>query len=149
MKDTDKHSNFIRTEPADTRQDPERTEISADRLVYFAAERTLLAWVRVSLGLMALGFVVDRFSLFLKQRIPHGPGNWSGDPFSSWIGIVLLLLGVSANITAVVRYTRFEIRYHRNVDTRPGRGLSLGIFFTLATAVLGIIIVLFLILTIK
>lgn len=51
--------------------------------------------------------------------------------------------------TRVVRYTRFEIRYHRNVDTRPGRGLSLGIFFTLATAVLGVIIVLFLILTIK
>ena len=149
MKDTDKHSNFIRTEPADTRQDPERTEISADRLVYFAAERTLLAWVRVSLGLMALGFVVDRFSLFLNQRIAYESGDWSSDPFSSWIGIVLVLVGVSASITALVRYTRFEIRYHRDVDTRPGRGLSLGIFFTLATAVLGVIIVVFLILTIK
>ena len=37
------------------------------RLVYFAAERTLMSWIRAALGLMALGFVIDRFGLVLRQ----------------------------------------------------------------------------------
>jgi putative membrane protein len=35
--------------------------------VYFAAERTLLAWVRTGLALMGFGFVVSRFGLFLRE----------------------------------------------------------------------------------
>lgn len=37
----------------------------ADPRIFFAAERTLLAWVRTGLTVMALGFVVARFGLFL------------------------------------------------------------------------------------
>lgn len=33
--------------------------------VFFAAERTLLAWVRSGITVMALGFVVAKFGLFL------------------------------------------------------------------------------------
>ena len=46
--------------------DEKKLETSADRLVYFSAERTLLSWVRAGLGMMAVGFVVDRFTLTLK-----------------------------------------------------------------------------------
>lgn len=38
----------------------------SDPRVYFAAERTLLAWLRTGLGIMAFGFVVARFGLFLR-----------------------------------------------------------------------------------
>jgi putative membrane protein len=38
---------------------------TADLRVYFAAERTLLAWVRTGIGVMAFGFVVAPFGLFL------------------------------------------------------------------------------------
>jgi putative membrane protein len=126
-----------------------RKETSGDRLVYFAAERTLLSWIRAGLGLMALGFVVDRFSIFMGEVKPQGQESWQGDALSSWIGIALVLVGVAGNVTAAVRYLRFEIRYHRDTDTRPGRGLSLGIFFTLIISALGIIIVVFLIRTIE
>ena len=37
----------------------------SDPRVFFAAERTLLAWVRSGLTMMAFGFVVARFGLFL------------------------------------------------------------------------------------
>jgi len=32
-----------------------------------ANERTFLAWIRTSIGIMAFGFVVEKFSLFVKQ----------------------------------------------------------------------------------
>jgi putative membrane protein len=35
--------------------------------IHLANERTFLAWIRTSVGLMAFGFVVVKFSLFVKQ----------------------------------------------------------------------------------
>ena len=38
-----------------------------NRRVHMANERTFLAWIRTSIGIMAFGFVVEKFALFLKQ----------------------------------------------------------------------------------
>jgi uncharacterized membrane protein YidH (DUF202 family) len=37
-----------------------------DPRVLFATERTLLAWNRTSISIMAFGFVIERFGLFLQ-----------------------------------------------------------------------------------
>ena len=79
-------------------------DISKDPRVYFAAERTFLAWVRTGVALMGFGFVVARFGLFLRelqmpqqQAVPHNPR------FSLWIGVSLVVIGVAVNISAVIR----------------------------------------------
>lgn len=40
-----------------------------DPHVYFAAERTFVAWLRTGLALMGFGFVVARFGLLLRRSL--------------------------------------------------------------------------------
>jgi hypothetical protein len=47
--------------------------LQRDPRIYFAAERTYLAWIRTGLGLMGFGFVVARFGLFLKELVITRP----------------------------------------------------------------------------
>lgn len=118
---------------------------AGSQLVYFAAERTLLSWVRTALGLMAFGFVVDRFGLFLKYINPEAAARLYPQSFSLWAGTVLVISGVVMNVAATVRYFRFMVRYHRDASTEPGRGLALAVFFTLLVAAAGGGIAIFLI----
>jgi putative membrane protein len=76
-----------------------------DPRVFFAAERTLLAWTRTSLTLMAFGFVVERFGLFLAALLPrHGEILQQG--LSFWIGLSFIILGAFSSVAAVVQYRR-------------------------------------------
>lgn len=74
---------------------------------HLANERTFLAWIRTSIGIMAFGFVVVKFSLFVKQislilgkeNIIHSKG------YSGIVGIVLVAVGT---VTAVLSYIRYR-----------------------------------------
>jgi putative membrane protein len=73
-----------------------------------ANERTLLAWVRTGLALMAFGFAIARFALFLREVAQAGPIHLDAvhGLGSSWLGVTLVLLGLVTNAAAVVRYAR-------------------------------------------
>ena len=77
-----------------------------DPRVFFAAERTLLAWLRTGLGIVGLGFVVSRFGLFLRL-MPQSQGI--APPIgSAWIGVGLVLVGGSVIVGATVQHLRFR-----------------------------------------
>lgn len=79
-----------------------------DPRVFFAAERTLLAWMRSGLTVMALGFVVARFGLFLnlisadaaaQARLPHWP--------SAALGIALVAFGSASILAALYNHSAY------------------------------------------
>ena len=80
-----------------------------DPRVFFAAERTLLAWLRTGLTVMALGFVIARFGLFLQllalQSASGRPHATTG--FSALLGIAFVLAGALAGLVATVQHRRF------------------------------------------
>jgi putative membrane protein len=73
-----------------------------------ANERTFLAWVRTAIAVMAFGFVIEKFDLFLQalapstatlQRIaPHG------QKFANAAGLAFIVIGVIMIVIAGIRF---------------------------------------------
>jgi putative membrane protein len=79
----------------------------ADPRVYFAAERTLLAWIRTGMTIMAFGFVVARFGLFLRLLRPETGHPSPTGGVSPYLGAVLVVIGVVAVSAGTKRYREF------------------------------------------
>lgn len=80
---------------------------------HLANNRTFLAWVRTSLGIMAFGFVIERFTLFTKQvsllLTQYSPSekifkSISHYGNSAFIGVLLVLLGVIICLLAFIQF---------------------------------------------
>ncbi len=82
------------------------SELPSDPRVYFAAERTMLAWLRTGIAVMAFGFVVARFGLFLRLLRAQG-GSEVGHGVSPYLGAALVGLGVVATAGGALQYQRF------------------------------------------
>ena len=75
-----------------------------DPRVFLAAERTLLAWNRTGLTLMAFGFVLERFGLFLHV-LRQDPGG-AGRDLSFWIGVAFIVLALVVIAFSIVQFRR-------------------------------------------
>lgn len=83
--------------------------MNSDPRVFFASERTLLAWLRTGIAIIGLGFLVSRFGLFLRlmslQDPTHAVGAANGH--SHLIGVALVVFGAFSMAAAAVQHGRF------------------------------------------
>jgi putative membrane protein len=77
---------------------------------HLANERTFLAWIRTGIGVMAFGFVVVKFSLFVKQLslLLNKQYVIQEKGYSPAIGIVLVAVGAVTALLAYARYKKSE-----------------------------------------
>ncbi|MDQ2684830.1 MAG: DUF202 domain-containing protein [Thermoproteota archaeon] len=107
-----------------TNDEPPKTDRSQQ---YLANERTFLSWVRTSIALVGLGFIISKFSFFLKEfRLVMGGNtdeinelavensNFSLDQISNWIGIGVVFLAVILISLALKNY----IDIHKSITTQ-------------------------------
>jgi len=119
-----------------------------DRRVHMANERTFLAWIRTSIGIMAFGFVVEKFALFIKQvSIVLGKSNIEkalppSHGYSAIVGIFLVGLGTLMGLLAFIRYKKIERQIEEDTY-KPS--FILDILLTLSVLAVGIFLVIYLI----
>ena len=104
-----------------------------------ANERTFLAWVRTAIAVMAFGFLVEKFDLFLEIAVPSFAGraaSLSGHSFGNIAGLALIILGTGLVIIAAVRFISLARRIDRD-DLEPGMGERLDVALAALLALLG------------
>ena len=80
-----------------------------NRRVHMANERTFLAWIRTSIGIMAFGFVIEKFFVSYDYNNTTGIKNLSdGYNFIAFLGILLVFLGAGAGLLATYRFLKTE-----------------------------------------
>ena len=114
-----------------------------------ANERTFLAWVRTGIAVIAFGFVIERFNLFIvtilgapSLELSQRPQleKFSG-PVGRYDGLALIVGGLALILYASLRFVR-TARLIDDPETHPGGGtgaeLALSAFLVLLLAGLGV-----------
>ena len=104
-----------------------------------ANERTFLAWVRTSIAIMAFGFLVEKFDLFLEfaskslaARMPSVGGQLVGNI----AGLLLIVLGGATMILAIIRFRQTALDIDSK-DARPGTGDRMDVILAVLLVILG------------
>ncbi|MGD8567320.1 MAG: DUF202 domain-containing protein [Gammaproteobacteria bacterium] len=107
-----------------------------DPRVLFAAERTLFAWNRTSISLMAFGFVVERFGLFL-EIVGRDEVKVFQRNISFFVGESLVLLGAFMALYSVWQHRRI-LKTIRPVEVPEGYNLNMGMIVNGVIGFLGV-----------
>ena len=99
-----------------------------------ANERTYLAWVRTGIAVMAFGFLVEKFDLFLKFADLSAKANAARVPqhaLGGIAGLALIILGPVLMAIATIRF----LKTARDIDS-DDQHLAMGSKFDIALSVL-------------
>lgn len=107
-----------------------------DPRVLFAAERTLLAWNRTSISLMAFGFVVERFGLFLEM-IDKEEVKVFQRHISFFVGFSFIILAAFVALYSAWQHRKI-LKTIRPVEVPEGYNLVTGMVINTILGILGI-----------
>jgi len=109
---------------------------------HLANERTFLAWIRTSIALMGFGFVIVKFTLFLKEvSLLLETEGVSSKGYSAIVGVIMVALGVIIAILAFLQYKKYENQLNDNSYVSTS---MLSLFITLVILIGGIVLILYL-----
>lgn len=110
---------------------------------HLANERTFLAWIRTALAIIGLGFVVVKFSLFVrememmvtakKNHIQHTP------TYSLPLGLILIAFGATITVLAYLRYRHIQKRISNSEFVQSSTLTKLTTLLLLASCILLIV----------
>jgi len=93
-----------------------------------ANERTFLAWIRTGIAIIAFGFVMEKFNLFLvavaataSPQIAARVERLAG-PFGRYDGLALMIVGILLIVVSTVRFLRTERRIADQAIYTSGSG---------------------------
>jgi putative membrane protein len=110
-----------------------------------ANERTFLAWVRTAIAVMAFGFLIEKFDLFLAFAAAESTARAQplhGQRFANEAGLAFIFLGVAMIVIAAIRFFRAA----KDIDdekTVPGAGARLDLALAGLLAILGVCLFLY------
>jgi putative membrane protein len=125
---------------------PNRDDFMIKRYSDHAAnERTFLAWVRTAIAVMAFGFVIERFDLFLqvmsaqtqRQVSPHSQA------FANVAGLAFIAIGVAIIAIAGFRFARTTKEIESD-DDMPSTGERFDLALAVLIGLLGVSLFLYL-----
>ncbi|HVB34238.1 MAG TPA: DUF202 domain-containing protein [Patescibacteria group bacterium] len=111
---------------------------------HLANERTFLAWIRTSISIIVFGFVVAKFGITLREFLRLQGGSRQESGWSLGIGVAFMAMGIFMALVAMARY-RVVLQRLESGQFRPARFVI--VFLALLTALLGAILVGYLLMT--
>jgi putative membrane protein len=94
-----------------------------------ANERTFLAWVRTAIAIMAFGFLVQKFDLFLRiaaQSLGARSVSTGSEFVGTTAGLLLIVLGGVMMAFAAIRFRKTSLAIDAaDVRSGPGTGLDI------------------------
>ena len=114
-----------------------------NRRVHMANERTFLAWIRTSIGIMAFGFVIEKFMVPVgKHNITNFHSLVEKQNFIVFLGIFLVLMGAASGLPATFRFIRTE---REIIEDTYHPSIIAGILIAILLGSIGILLVIYLI----
>jgi putative membrane protein len=114
-----------------------------------ANERTFLAWVRTAIAIMAFGFLVEKFDLFLRiagRSLGVSSIRVGSQVVGTTAGLLLIVLGGAMMGFAAIRFRKTTLAIDAK-DILPGPGTRLDITLVAMLMLLGGILFCYLIYT--